>query len=264
MSRIIDYISGGLILFLIGFALSMLATSSVAISVIFSIALCFAVLFSIYYFSSLHKKPYSCDRLELELCMRGNEYAINLLKSVIKNAEFENCSEYIPLKNSVIIANFKFSPLSYADVGSACKIAAKNKKSKIYLLAKSIDRRAYQIAALQGIELELVKTKVLFKYLARHNALPQLTRQRHKLDIRLVIEAVLSRRNLKSYIFTGIVLICVAFLTPLKIYYLVFGSIALMLALLCLTPLGNGSISSPKVFNELEKEIHDNKNEISN
>ena len=35
-------------------------------------------------------------------------------------------------------------------------------------------------------------------------------------------------------------LIAVAFLTPLKIYYLVFGSISLLLALLTLTPLSEG------------------------
>lgn len=254
MSRIIDYLSAGLILSFLSFALSMLATNSIAISVLFSVAFSFAILFSIRYFSSKYQKPYSCYRLELELCIRENEYTINLLKSITKNAKFESGCNYILLKNSIIIANFKFSALSYQDVSNACKIAKEHKKDKIYMLAKGIDRRAYQIAQVEQMRIELVKAKQLYKYLAKHNALPDLKKTKRRFELKYVIEIVLARRNLKNYLFSGIVLICVSFLTPLKIYYLVIGALSLLFALLCLTPLGSGSITSPKLFEEMERE----------
>lgn len=257
MSRIIDYIALGLILFVLSFALAMLATESIAISLIFSFALCFAILFSIKYVTSIIAKPYSWDRLEVHLCMQGGEYAINLLKSTIKNAEIENGSNYIVLKNSVIIGNFKFSALSYADINEACKIAMKCEKSIIYLLAKSIDRKAYQIATLQDIKLQQIKTKQFFKYLAKHNALPDLKKIKRKFDIKVFFEIVFSRRNLRSYMFSGTVLIATSFITPLKVYYIAIGSALLVLALLCLTPLGNGTISTPKAFEELEELINE-------
>ena len=48
----------------------------------------------------------------------------------------------------------------------------------------------------------------------------------------------LSKSNVKGLIFSGVILIATAFFTPLKIYYMVFGSISLLLALLSFTPLG--------------------------
>ena len=46
-------------------------------------------------------------------------------------------------------------------------------------------------------------------------------------------------------------LIAVAFLTPLRIYYLVFGSISLIMALLTLTPLGKGPFGEEHVLDTL-------------
>lgn len=256
MSRIIDYIALGFILFILSFALAMLATNSIVIALIFSLALCFASLFTIKYVSSIFQKPYSWNRLEVYLCMCGSEYAINLMKSTIKNAKIESGLNYIVMKNSVIIANFKFSVLSYADINEACKIAIKHEKTEIYMLAKAIDRKAYQIATMQNIKVQLIKTKQFFKYLSKHNALPNLKKVKRKFDIKMFFEIVFSRRNLKSYLFSGTILIATSFLTPLKVYYISIGSILLVLALLCLTPLGNGSISSPKAFEELEEMIN--------
>lgn len=257
MSKIVDYISGTFIIALVLFVFCYMATSSLAISAIIAISLSLACMFSIGYISSHKQKPYSVDRLELELCMQENSYAINLLLSAIKNEEFENTQNYILLKNAVIIANFKFSMLSYGDINSALQIATKHGKSKIYILAKGIERKAYQLANIRQIDIELVKTKALYKFLQKHNALPDLKKQKVKLDIKQLVEIILSRRNLKSYLFSGTILIAAAFLTPLKIYYITFGTILLVLALMTLTPLGKGSITSKKVFEELEDMINE-------
>lgn len=256
MSKIIDYISGTFVIALLLFVFIETATNNFVVSLIISVALSAMCMFSIGYVLSRKSKPYSVDRLELELCMRENEYAINLLLSAIKNDKIENTQNYILLENSVILANFKFSSLSYGDINSALQIASKYGKSKIYIMTKGIERKAYQLANIKQIRIEIVKTKALYKFLKKHNALPDLKRQKRKLDIKQFFGIIFSRRNLKSYLFSGTILITVAFLTPLKIYYLTFGSILLVLALLSLTPLGNGSISTPKVFEELEGYIN--------
>lgn len=256
MAKIVDYISGTFIIALVLFVFCYMATSSLAISAIIAIALTLACMFSIGYISSRKSKPYSVDRLELELCMQDNNYAIKLLSSAIKNDKIENTQNYILLENAVIIANFKFSLLSYSDINSALQIASKHGKSKIYILSKGIERKAYQLANIRQIGIELIKTKALYKFLQKHNALPDLKKQKVKIDIRQLVEIILSRRNLKSYLFSGTILIAVSFLTPLKIYYITIGTILLALALLTLTPLGKGSITSKKVFDELEEMIN--------
>ncbi len=74
---------------------------------------------------------------------------------------------------------------------------------------------------------------------------------------------MLCRSNFKSYAFSGTILILVSFITPLKIYYLIFGSISLIFALLTLTPLGNGTLMSPKVISDLENAANANNNQIT-
>ena len=62
--------------------------------------------------------------------------------------------------------------------------------------------------------------------------------RRFSFSLRAFLTVALSRKNLKNYLFTGTLLLSVAFLTPLKGLYLAFGCLSLVLALLTLTPLG--------------------------
>lgn len=257
MAKALNYIFASVIVMLATFVWSALLFKNAIGAIIFSIAFSFAIVVSAYYFSKRNQKPYTYDRLETEFCIRGGAYVIELLKTTLKNTKIENGCNYILLENSMIIANFKFSPLGGNDIASVCRLAKTHNKNHVYLIAKAIDRKAWQVANLEDIKMEIVKTKQVFKFLANHNALPVLKKSKQKLSISALMQTVFSRRNFKNYMFSGVVLISISFFTPLKIYYIVFGTILLAFALLSLTPVGNGTINSPKVFEELEKENED-------
>lgn len=257
MAKALNYIFASVIVMLATFVWSALLFKNAIGAIIFSIAFSFAIVVSAYYFSKRNQKPYTYDRLETEFCIRGGAYVIELLKTTLKNTKIENGCNYILLENSMVIANFKFSPLGGNDIASVCRLAKIHDKNHVYLIAKAIDRKAWQVANLEDIKMEIVKTKQVFKFLAKHNALPVLKKSKQKLSISALMQAVFSRRNFKNYMFSGVVLISISFFTPLKIYYIVFGTILLAFALLSLTPIGNGTINSPKVFEELEKENED-------
>lgn len=257
MAKTLDYIFASIVLSLVTFAWATFAFKNWIGALIFSCAFTAVAIFTVSYVQKKKAKPYSWERLELEFCLRGNEYAIKTLLRAIKNADFDNSRNYILLENGIIIANFKFSPLGASDVASACNLAAKHEKNEIFLFAKGIDRKAYQIANLEKIKLNLIKTKQIFRFLAKRNALPDLKKMRTKFYFRSLAETMLNRRNFKNYAFSGGILILVSFITPLKIYYIVLGTLTLLMALLTLTPLGNGSITSPKVFTQLERELED-------
>ncbi len=254
MAKVVDTIVASAIIFLTTFVWSALIFKNAIGALVFSIAFAIVIAFSFCHFSKRGKKPYTYDRLESEFCIRGGEYVIDLINSIIKNNDFESCSNYILLANSIIIANFKFSPLGANDIANACKLALRHERNKIYLITKAVDRKAWQVAYFEEIRLEIVKTKQVFKFLSKHNALPNLNKTKSKFSARALIQTIFSRRNFKNYVFSGAVLICVSFLTPLKIYYIVFGTLLMLLALISLTPLGNGTISTPKIFDELEKQ----------
>ena len=103
---------------------------------------------------------------------------------------------------------------------------------------RAADRRAFGVFAFFPMNVSVVRTRALYRFLARRGALPPLEKRRSSLSLRAFLTVALSRKNLKNYLFTGTLLLSVAFLTPLKGLYLAFGCLSLVLALLTLTPLG--------------------------
>ena len=121
MTKALDYISLSIIVTLTTFVWAALLFKNAVGALIFSVALSIAIVFSVRYFSKRNQKPYTYDRLETEFCIRGGEYIIDLLISSLKNPQIENGDTYILLENSIIISNFKFSPLGGSDVAKKGK-----------------------------------------------------------------------------------------------------------------------------------------------
>lgn len=253
MPRVLDYIALTIITFLLVFVWTGYLFNLV---IALTVASAFTVIAvgTVYYVKSKRNKPYGHERLALELSVRGSKYLVDLLKSTIKNAEFENGINYILLSDSIVIAAFKFAPLGINDIGNIFSLAMEKDRKRIFVLARGIDRRAASVLQTHGIKLSVIRIRAIYKYLDSHNALPPLEKEKSKFSFRALIDTVLSRSNLKNYLFSGAVLISFAFLTPLKIYYMVFGSFSLLLALLTITPLGNGSFNSDKLFERLKEE----------
>lgn len=254
MARIIDVVSASIITLVASFVWGVLLFSRWEIALIFSCALTACTLCVLHTFSKRKRTPYGEDRLALEFALKGNEYLIKTLLSAIKNNKFENGCNYILLKNSVIIANFKFSALSPSDMQSICSLATKLERNVVFVIAKAIDRKSFQVSIAHDIKVNIVKIREVYKFLKKHDALPSLKKIKEKPTLRALSQTIFNRQNFKHYTFSGIVLMLVSLITPLKIYYIAIGSLLLVLAIACLTPLGNGSLSSPSALSLLEKE----------
>lgn len=227
---------------------------NIGLAITLSIATALIVTFSVIYFKKQKSKPYGTDRLALELSLRGNAYLVEILKSILKNAVFESCSNWILLKNALIIANFRFTSVGLNDVANVYSLAIDKDRKQVFLLCRGIDRKAANLLETRDIKLNVVKIKGIYDFLARNSALPDLDKKKNKFSAKEICTSLLSRSNMKNYFFSGAVLISVAFFTPYKIYYLIFGSISIVLAILTLTPLGNGKFGTTSAFNALIKE----------
>lgn len=253
MAKMIDYISMTIVALLLTFVWSTLLIKNWIVSLIFSIAFTVALIITIRYILSKRNRPYTYDRLALEFSVKGNRYVIDLLKSILKFGIIESGENYILLEKCLIISAFKFSMLTMPDMGSICAAAQKYSGTRVYVIARGIDRRAYSVVQLENVNFSLVKIKTVYKFLLKHNALPDLKPVRRRFSLRALFDAIFCRSNFKSYAFSGAVLILVSFITPLRIYYTVLGSISLVLALLTFTPLGNGTLFSVRITDELER-----------
>lgn len=254
MARTIDYISASILTLLVTFVWAFFLFENLAASLIFSTAFTAIAIVSVKYISKKRDKPYTPDRLALEFCIRGNEYIVKLLLSAIKNTKIENGCNYVLLENCAIIADFKFSALGISDMCSICNLAKKLERKSIFVITKGIDRKAFQIANIENVQVKTIKIKEVYKFLKKHDSLPDLKRVRQKPSLSLIFQTVLSRQNFKNYAFSGVVLTLVSFITPLKLYYLILGSVSVLLALLCLTPLGKGELTTQKALDRLEYE----------
>lgn len=263
MAKIFDYISLTIITFLLTFVWSALAFDSALPALILSCTLTLIAVVTLRYIRQKTGKPYTYDRLALEFGIRGNEYIVSLLLGVLKNPDVLSGGNFILLANSIIISNYKFSALGISDVGAACMLAKRYDRTRVFLICRTIDRRAYTVARLENVKITPIRVKTVYKLLKKHGALPDLKPAKEKFSLKGFASVALARTNFKSYAFSGVVLILVSFITPLKIYYIVFGSISLALAALTLTPLGNGAFTTPGMVAEFESAIENKPVQLS-
>ena len=254
IARAIDYVSFTVIIFLLSLVWTTLVFSRWEYALTFSVAAALIALVTMYYIRRGHAKPYSHDRLTAELAVRGPEYLVNLLKNACKNTDTtaQFGEDYVLFDDCIMFAAFKFAVLGLNDLNNLINKAAAHERTEIYVMTRGIDRKAFILLQFYNVKVRVVKIRSIYRFLSAHNALPDLKPVKRKFSLAALSDAVFARSNLKNYFFSGAVLIAVAFLTPLKIYYLVLGSISLALALLTLTPLGRGTRSSDKILNRLK------------
>ena len=243
MAKITDFFSVSVLLAFLTFTWAGLLLDNIVLAVVVAVTVTAVFVTIMVKLRGREEKPYRYDRLALELSVRGPSFLVEILKSILKNRVFESGFNFICLENVLILACFKFSNVSLADVPNIYSTAVKYNKTRVFLLARGVERKALRLLETYGIFVTVVKIKQIYRLLKKHNALPDLTKKK-TFRVKDIPSLLLSKGNTKGLIFSGAVLIVTAFFTPLKIYYLVFGSVALLLAILTLTPLGKDNLGA--------------------
>ena len=249
MTKIFDLISVGVIIAFLSFVWAGLILEDVALSIVISIAITCGFFVIAHAITTREEKPYAYDRLALELSVRGPSFLVENLKTILKNHTFESGFNYISIKNVLFYVNFKFGNVTINDLPNLYSTAQKCEKKQVFLFARGIERKALRLLETYGIYITVVKIKPIYKLLKKHNLLPDLKKKRtfRLQDLPVIF---ISKSNFKGLIFSGVILLSTAFFTPLKIYYLIFGSIALLLAIISLSPLGKDTPSQKQNIKE--------------
>ncbi len=238
MTKIFDFVTITILILFLTFVWSGLLLESIPLAVIVAVSVTAVFIIVAYKIKGRGVKPYTYDRLALELSVKGPRYLVEILKSILKNRVFESGSSFICLENALIFVGFKFGNIGLSDIPNIYSTAIKHNKTRVFLFAKGIERKALRLLESYGIFITPIKIKQTYRLLRKHNVLPDLTRKKASITLKDIPSLLISKSNVKVLIFSGAVLIATAFFTPLKIYYLIFGSIALLLAILSLSPLG--------------------------
>lgn len=193
------------------------------------------------------------------LIIGGNDKVFSEVRA-ITHVEGEIKDNYmITNGNEMILNGIKYSLVSPDEILKNYRIAKSMDIKTIYILARAIDRKSASIMNYLDINYTHISVKYLYRHSNKSECVAIAKRSRTK--IRQVFAFILARANAKRFLITSTLLMFLSIFTPLKAYYLTLGGLTFLLAILCLSPLGENTYKGKKGIFELrntDADMHDN------
>ena len=250
LAIILDGIFTGTVTFLMSFIL-LSSLVPYQLNWVFSVVLSIcATAFCLYRLSKKHSLKLTgiSDKLNKEnlmfyLSLSKNEKIFVTLfarlgKTLIKTPK----GLYFTQENAYVFPYFTFDALSKEKIASFYK-RANGKKSFLLCDAPTEDIKAFCLP----LNIKVVGGEEVYLLFKKAEMLPEkqlnATKRRRFEEIKL---AVFSRKKTPKYFLFGITFMFFSFLVPFKFYYVFFGSLCLILSIICLF------VSTPKTKKELD------------
>ena len=281
MLKTLDLFMINTILMLLAFVWTYFIVKNIFYAILISIAIYIFVWCLIKVIKKNKTTNYSSQKLAKHFALMGNKYTASFINSIVnvENKEIINDS-YILLKekNEIIVPIIKFSNLGYENIANIYRTAKNLECNKIYIIYSNIDRNAMVLANGLNIKCEFISIDYLFNYLKKSDKLPVLDefseKPINKISLKILIKAILNRKNTKYYIFTGVLFLLLSLITPLQVYYATVTTISFMLALLTFLPIDikinfdtkneeNNSSFANLLQNNKESKVKQEENEIN-
>ncbi len=140
------------------------------------------------------------------------------------------------LKKFMLFCNIKFSTSSADEIGKAYRIAKEQNITHIYVLSLPINRNLQVFCSELDIKISFITGKQLHSYLNKQNKLPAKTKsstKKEKPPFKETLLLIFAKQRAKYFFTTGSMLCLLSLISPLKLYYLVGGSLGLILGAIC-------------------------------
>lgn len=174
------------------------------------------------------------------LSVMGTDESTALLFSTLPISERSDFAPpfFVYKGDTLVYNNIKFSPTSEEDIAKLYRACKAKGFTKAILVARRTDRKLLAFAASLGLSVRCPDALTLKRYLYRHNALPEapapLKVKLPKFKIKELFSVVFERRKAKYYVFSGVMLLLMSLITSLRLYYLIFASVPMLLAIISL------------------------------
>ena len=185
------------------------------------------------------EKGMGAKELETVLAIMGGEKAAELYYNTLPVSDTINREKNTIFiegeKSELLFFNYKFSQMSKDEIARAYNLAEKLGAKYLTIFTKRPSRDILVLTNALTLEIKFPTTRKLLAYLKENNALPKNPTVKQKgvrLSIKDIARALLSPRNRKYYLFSGIILGIMSFFTPFQLYYLIMSSIPLILCAL--------------------------------
>lgn len=242
MRKIIDRVFISLLILLPLLVWALYLTRSLWQSVVLSVAV--TVLLNLIWIgisTRLNKKrtPSKIEIFKLLSALGTEETTALLYNSLPPDMRSELTAQtFILNKDTLVFNNIKFAPSNEEDIAKMYRLCKARGLTKAIFIANRTERKLMAFAAYLGIAATFPDRLTIKQYLVRHNALPAPPQpvkiKLPKYKLKELLSLVIDRRKAKYYIFSGLMLLLMSLLTPLKLYYLIFASLPLLLATISL------------------------------
>ena len=237
LRTIIDKLLTVICLFIPFYLICNFISENTSIKIILASLFALTGLIVISFVQKLNNSKVNYKNFELYVNVNGTDYIYDKLIEVFKNMEFEKKDGYLisPL-NIMIICTAKFGNISPDEILKYSKMAKNENVEKCYLIAKELPKNAAITLFNFADNLKFIPLKIVFKLLKSQKMLSD------KLNIKLgklnysnnIFDIIFDKSNIKKFLFVAIILFAFSFIIPFKIYYIILGSINILLAIICI------------------------------
>ena len=237
LRTIIDKLLTVIFLFIPFYLICNFISENTSIKIILASLFALTGLIVISFVQKLNNSKVNYKNFELYVNVNGTDYIYDKLIEVFKNMEFEKKDGYLisPL-NIMIICSAKFGNISPDEILKYSKMAKNENVEKCYLIAKELPKNAAITLFNFADNLKFIPLKIVFKLLKSQKMLSD------KLNIKLgklnysnnIFDIIFDKSNIKKFLFVAIILFAFSFIIPFKIYYIILGSINILLAIICI------------------------------
>ncbi|MBP5404688.1 MAG: hypothetical protein J6Y74_01910 [Clostridia bacterium] len=186
--------------------------------------------------------------------LNGNSELKERVENSFPNMSISTAEGQTLLENqgekSLIYYAYKFGALSEEDIAKAYRIARGYSLERIYVLTNHSERKALAVTEYIPQRVTIIGASTLYKYLLKRGGIPSKSVFfRKKNRIANFFRVALSGSNVKYYCIAGLSTSMLALLSPLRIYYLAFSFLNLLLAILSLAN-KEGNVGDRDLFKE--------------
>lgn len=248
LSTIIDYTLSSIFLFLVFFCWIRFYTKNLISSTICAVLI--TTLIIILYTKLKRKKnekqnitkqdKKNADFASLQLSFMTNTQVINYFKAILKtNYQISVYENFIIMDENttnatLFIPMFFKESVSKTDISNIFALAKQFNCNKTIISANKFDNEAVVLSTkINNLQIFLWDHLNTYNNIIKNNKLPPkvVDTSVEKLTFKQIVMYALSRKRIKNYVLFGIILILSSFFVYHKIYYLISGSILLILCI---------------------------------
>ena len=170
------------------------------------------------------------------ILLYGKEYSDRLISYLIPtNAHRIENKDYIILngrKKTLILNNIKYGNANEEDVAKIFRINLLEKCEKVIMFCRDIDKKALTLLSTLTLEYRIVNIKNLHRLAEKKGLIHEDSApNRPKPKLRVLVKNTFSVKSMRYFLFSALGLSLLSLITPLKLYYLIFSGINLILGL---------------------------------